>query len=91
MKGVTFSVFRDNFTKANIGLTYKGTTNVAFFSHFNMFTLCSFIFFLKMALKKRDISFVRQTFIGCFPGMFANQMDCTRDFAGRTCWTFHLE
>ena len=25
------------------------------------------------------------------PGMFANQMDCTRDSAGRTCWTFHLE
>ena len=45
VKGVTFSVFRDNFTKANIGLTYKGTTNAAFFSHFNMFTLCSFIFF----------------------------------------------
>ena len=40
-----FSVFRDRFTKANLGLTDKGTTNVAFFSHFNIFTLCSFIFF----------------------------------------------
>ena len=67
-KGVTFSVLRDSFTKANIGLTYMGTRNVVFFSHFNIFTLRMqlHIFFKDGFAKKRDISFVRQTFIGCF-------------------------
>ena len=57
-KGVTFSVLRDSFTKANIGLTYMGTRNVVFFSHFNIFTLCMQLhIFLKMALKKKGHKF----------------------------------
>ena len=91
MKEVTFSVFRDSFTNANIGLTDKGTTNVAFFSHFNIFTLRSFIFFKDGFEKEGTYVLYGNHLLVVFPGMFANQMDCARDSAGRACWTFHLE
>ena len=81
MKGVTFSVFCDNFKKANIGLTYKGTTNVAFFSHFNMFTLCSFIFF-KDGFEKKGNKFCKANVYW----LFSRDVCQSNGLHQRFCW-----